>query len=156
MNLYLVQHGDALAKDVDPDRPLSPKGLADMKRIAAWCSRRLIVEGVFHSGKTRAGQTAQMMAKAIGSCRISELSGINPNDSVEAFQMLVESWTEDSLVVGHLPFMSKAVGQFLLGDESRELACFSPGTVICLVRGAPWEWKIGWLLRPDMPDHEHP
>ena len=39
MKLYLMQHGDALQKDVDPDRPLSPRGRRDIEKIAAFLHR---------------------------------------------------------------------------------------------------------------------
>ena len=36
MQLLLVQHGEACAKDVDPDRPLTDRGAADVDRLAAF------------------------------------------------------------------------------------------------------------------------
>jgi phosphohistidine phosphatase SixA len=36
MRLYLVQHGDALTKDVDPERQLSSQGRADITRLLEW------------------------------------------------------------------------------------------------------------------------
>ncbi len=36
MRLYLVQHGEAVTKAVDPDRPLSEQGRADVERLAIW------------------------------------------------------------------------------------------------------------------------
>ena len=33
MRLYLVQHGEAVAKEVDPDRPLSEHGREDIVRL---------------------------------------------------------------------------------------------------------------------------
>ena len=35
MRLWIVQHGDALAKGVDPNRPLSEKGRSDVERLAS-------------------------------------------------------------------------------------------------------------------------
>ena len=34
MALYLVQHGQSLPKEVDPDQGLSEKGVAETERIA--------------------------------------------------------------------------------------------------------------------------
>ena len=36
IKLYLVQHGEALPKEDDPARPLSEKGQADVRRLAAF------------------------------------------------------------------------------------------------------------------------
>ena len=67
MKLYLVQHGDALAKDIDADRPLSEKGQSDVKRIASFLAGRMEVSRVMHSGKTRAQQTAELLADSMAS-----------------------------------------------------------------------------------------
>jgi len=34
MTVYLVQHGRPVAKEVDPDRPLSPEGVAEVEKTA--------------------------------------------------------------------------------------------------------------------------
>ncbi len=83
MHLYLVQHGDALPKDLDPGRPLSDKGLADIGRLADWLGERGVkVTEILHSGKTRARQTAELLGSVVESGdRIREGSGLGPNDS---------------------------------------------------------------------------
>ena len=39
MRVYLVQHGDAVPKEVDPDRPLSDTGRQDIERLAKFLNR---------------------------------------------------------------------------------------------------------------------
>lgn len=39
MKLYLMQHGDALSRDIDPDRPLSDKGRRDVEQIGDFLSK---------------------------------------------------------------------------------------------------------------------
>ena len=34
MKLYLVQHGQAVSKEEDPERPLSEQGREDVRRVA--------------------------------------------------------------------------------------------------------------------------
>jgi len=34
MRIYLTQHGPAVPKDVDPDRPLNEQGREDVRRLA--------------------------------------------------------------------------------------------------------------------------
>jgi Histidine phosphatase superfamily (branch 1) len=66
MRLYLMQHGAALAKDVDPARPLSEQGEQDVRRIAAFLARAGVGVGrIWHSGKRRAEQTAELLAAAL-------------------------------------------------------------------------------------------
>ena len=66
MRIYLTQHGLAVPKDVDPDRPLSEQGRQDVQRLADFLKNTgAQVEQVLHSGKTRAEQTATILAPAL-------------------------------------------------------------------------------------------
>ena len=152
MKLYLVQHGEACAKDVDPDRPLTEPGKADIDRLAEFLKKAGIrVERVLHSGKLRAVQTAEHLAKAVASGVELESSGIiNPNDNPKAFDWQSDSWDRDTLVVGHLPFMAKLVSHLVIEDENRFIAAYQPGSIVCLEREDGMHWKINWMIRPEL------
>ncbi len=66
MALYLVQHGRSHPKDVDPDQGLTDDGRAEVQRIADVARGYGVkVRMILHSGKTRARQTADIMAAAL-------------------------------------------------------------------------------------------
>ena len=66
MKLYLAQHGEAVAKTEDAQRPLSDQGRHDVRAMAALLqSAGVRVERVWHSGKRRAEQTARLLAGAL-------------------------------------------------------------------------------------------
>ena len=152
MKLYLVQHGEACAKDVNPDRPLTDQGTADVDRLAAFLKRAGVrVERVIHSGKLRAAQTAERLANALAPGVELESSGIiNPNDNPQAFDWQSGSWDRDTLVVGHLPFMAKLVSHLLIEDEDRRITAWQPGSVVCLQRSNDAHWQINWMIRPEL------
>ena len=152
MKTYLVQHGEACAKEVDPDRPLTDQGKADIERLAAFLKRAGIqVERVIHSGKLRAAQTAERLAHAIAAGVELESSGIiNPNDNPKAFDWQSDSWDRDTLVVGHLPFMAKLVSHLLIEDENRLITAWQPGSIVCLQREDAGSWRINWMIRPEL------
>ena len=152
MKLYLVQHGEACTKEVNPDRPLTDQGKDDIDRLANLLEQAGIqVERVIHSGKRRAEQTAQRLAKAIAPGVELETSGlINPNDNPKAFDWQSESWDRDTLIVGHLPFMAKLVSHLLIEDENRLITAYQPGTIICLEHINEAEWQINWMIRPEL------
>jgi phosphohistidine phosphatase len=55
MRLYLVQHGDAVSEQSDPERPLSVAGRRDVEAVARLlASNDIRAERVAHSGKLRA------------------------------------------------------------------------------------------------------
>ena len=151
MQLYLVQHGEAVAKDVDPDRPLSERGMADVAHITGFMKNAGVsLEKILHSGKTRAEQTANILAgELLGQGEAAAISGISPNDPVEPFLQEIENWTVETLVVGHLPFMAKLVAHLVVNNEIA-LTAYQPGSVVCLAKGEDEHWQIQWMLRPEL------
>jgi phosphohistidine phosphatase len=147
MKLYLVQHGEALAKEVDADRPLSPRGEAEVGRLAQFLDARMVPVRVLHSGKTRARQTAEILAAVLGG-EVAATDGIAPNDAVAAWVAGLDGLAGDTMVVGHLPFMARAVSQLLTGGED-PLVAFRPGGMVCLEQGDEG-WTLAWMLRPEL------
>lgn len=152
MKLYLVQHGEACDKAVDPERPLTERGRADMERLAGFLAQSGVrVERVLHSGKLRAQQSAECLAAVIAPGVELETSDlINPNDDPKAFDWQSGSWDRDTLVVGHLPFMARLVSHLLLGTEGQPITAYEPGSMVCLQRDGDEVWRINWMLRPEL------
>jgi phosphohistidine phosphatase len=152
MRLYLVQHGAALPSEVDPARLLSESGRRDVQAIAEFLKGAGIrVERVWHSGKSRAEQTAQLLAKAVmPRGKIEKVGGIGPNDDVAGFVSDADVWEQDILVAGHLPFLSRLVALLVAGDPEHEIVGFLPGSVVCLERCGVDRWLLLWMLRPDL------
>ena len=151
MKLYLVQHGRAMTKEQDPERPLTEQGRRDIDRLGRFLGQAGIrVERVMHSGKLRARQTAEGLAEALAPHAEVEASGLlNPNDNPKAFDWQSESWDRDTLVVGHLPFMAKLAAHLVAEDEKLPLVAFQPGSLVCLERN-DGHWQIAWMLRPEL------
>jgi len=148
MTLYLVQHGDALGKAQDPLRPLSEKGLQDVRSMASFLADRGIRPArVIHSGKARAMETAQLLSGG----EVEEIDiGLAPNDPTEPVKNLIESWDEDVMIVGHLPFMGRLVAHLVGGTPDADMVSFEPGTVVCLKKGEEGNWSLHWMLRPSL------
>ena len=69
---------------------------------------------ILHSGKTRASQTAELLAVGLqGSQSIEAVSNLNPNDPVEEWIPRADSWNEDTLLVGHMPFMGNYASRLI-------------------------------------------
>jgi broad specificity phosphatase PhoE len=67
MELYLIQHGEAKSKQEDPERPLTAKGAENIKKTASFFKqlpKRLDL--IWHSGKKRAEQTAEILDETLG------------------------------------------------------------------------------------------
>ncbi len=144
MRLYLVQHGDALTKDVDPERSLSDQGRADITRLETWLvTNDVAVSRICHSGKTRARQTAEMLASVLetgGKIRPGE--GLGPNDPPEVFLERAQNVDEDSLIASHLPFVARVVSQAVTGSPDQQLVEFRPGSIAVAERDKNGAWHL--------------
>ncbi len=158
MDVYLVQHGVACAKDQDPQRPLNEQGRADVARMAGYLASRgagLIdppIARVGHSGKLRASQTAEILAKAV--CpRIEPAAGdaMGPNDDPRTVCDEVLAARDQSggiLLVGHLPHLSRLAGLLLTDDAEKSPVRFANAAVLKL-RPEGETWTVAWYLTPD-------
>jgi phosphohistidine phosphatase len=152
MKLYLVQHGEACSKEVDPGRPLTDGGREDIERLAEFLRRAGIeVERVIHSGKLRAAQTADLLAAAVAPMVELEVNDhLHPNDDPRLIDWHAETGGRDTMLVGHLPFMARLVSLLLGEDPDRPIAAYRPGSVVCLESGTGGGWQIDWMVRPDL------
>ncbi len=151
MRLYIVQHGDSVTKEIDPDRPLSDQGQADIRRLAEWLSSHNVrIAQILHSGKTRAKETAEILRPLLKShSQIYEGQGLAPNDSPEAFLHQLRDRTKDTLVAGHMPFVARTVSQALTGAPDRQFVEFVPGSVAGIERIDGASWRLFMFARPE-------
>jgi phosphohistidine phosphatase len=150
MKLYLVQHGEAKSEAEDPQRSLTDQGRKEVEQVAHAANRlKLPLSKVYHSGKLRAKQTAEILANSLGSPLEATL-GLNPNDDVRDWADRVSRVNEDLLIVGHLPFLEKLASLLITGDESLRPVLFRYGAMVCLERKESGRWGVRWILTPEM------
>ena len=152
MILYLVRHGEALSEVVSPQRALSEKGREDVLRAASFLERAGVrVAEIQHSGKPRAAETAEILARTISCPTVIPRAGISPSDPVKPFLAEIRGRTEDLMVVSHLPFLAKATALLLSGVEELPVLTFQPASMACLVRGgADNQWSLAWMMAPSV------
>ena len=146
MPICFAQHGSALAEQVDPNRPLSEEGRKEVERVAAHLRKvGVSAKKVFHSGKTRAKETAQILAERIADGSLFEASGMGPNDKVIEFATALKE--DNTIYVGHLPHLGKLVSYLVAGDEEAGVVKFVNGGVVCVEKGSTG-CHIEWYLKP--------
>lgn len=152
MTLYLVQHGDALSKDQDPQRPLSEKGRDDVRAMASFLAASGVrAARVYHSGKPRACDTALLLSEGICNGVVEEIDhGLAANDSTDNLKTLAERWDDDVMVVGHLPFMGRMVANLVSDSPDGDIVTFEPGSVVALEKDGNGNWSVQWMLRPSL------
>jgi phosphohistidine phosphatase len=148
MKLYLIQHGLALAKEEDPERPLSTQGKAETQRTAEYLkSRSIKVDAIWHSTKLRAVQTVEIIDEAIACGKIQAREDMNPLDTVEKFHEKILAANKDIMIIGHLPFLQKLADSLLTGSEESKIIAFKNSGVVSLDYDE--KWTIGWLVSPE-------
>lgn len=153
MELYVMQHSEALSEDVDPERSLSPLG----KRQAQDAGKALRTLGVAFSHiicspKKRARETALAVAKGTSFPEEEILTTKALEPLVKPEEMISElmrmSLKGPVLLAGHLPSLADLVAHLM---DSKGKVLFRMGGVGCLHIKA---WEKGcadliWYLAPE-------
>lgn len=152
MALYLVQHGRSFSKDQDPEQGLTETGIDEVKLIAQVAKGYQVPVGtIFHSEKKRAAQTAELFSAALQSDKnIQQIQGINPLDDVKVSAATMNS-TDNTMYVGHLPFMEKLTSYLVTGSSDLTVFKFQNGGIVCLDQNSDsGTWFIKWTLMPNI------
>ena len=158
MKLYCVRHGRAeQLPDHTGERPLTQEGINDVSKVAAYLKHQAVwvrVVRLMHSGKLRAQQSADILAAAVAEGQTIEVCALLGSDhSIIPLVNLIQEWHDDTMLVGHMPFMSQLVSTLILGEDSYDILRFPPGTVVCLERIEHHRWILNWVVCPDLvPD----
>ena len=144
MFLYLIHHGDAVGPDVDPRRPLSPHGRAEVERLAtdaAGRGARPLV--VWHSGKLRAKQTAEAFWRACNPlAEFSATRDLQPDDPPQWIRDRLRGESRDILIAGHFPHLPRLFAVLTGAAEGFPLH----GAVALASDDAGESWRELWRI----------
>jgi phosphohistidine phosphatase len=151
MKLYLVRHGQPNSEQIDPEKNLSPTGQDEIKLLASFlAANNSSVKEIWHSEKTRARQTAQIIASGISAYNgVIEKKGMNPTDRVEPVIGRILAFQADLLIVTHLPFIAHLLSLLLTGDEYKMAFDYCTGCTTCL-EYANGKWSLLWFINPQL------
>src|SRR6266571_3961695 len=152
MRVYLVQHGKAKPAEEDPSRGLTVEGYAEVKQVADFLAGlRITVSLIQHSGKKRAEETAHLLATSIrwtaGPCHTT---GLDPSDDPSVTANFLKVYTDDVLIVGHLPHLERLTSLLLTGSPDRRPVQFKNGGVVCLEKQHDRNWSVVWAVVPEL------
>lgn len=152
MRLILVRHGEAAPAEVDPNQGLSERGVRNVEKLASWLSRiGFRPQAIQESGKKRAAQTAEILARTVpGSPTPETVGGLGPQDSVEGAWEKLDFLEGDVLWISHLPFLSRLLSKLLIGRAEPELVRFLPASAACLERTPDRRWTLLWVVAPEI------
>jgi phosphohistidine phosphatase len=149
LSLYILQHGDAVPKEVDPERPLSGQGVRDIRILAMHMQNMGVqLDNIFHSGKLRGEQSVRLIADVLSpEIKPIQTDGLNPNDDPAVILDDIKQMRGNTLIASHMPFVSRLCSVLLTGADNAEFASL-PGTLFCMEKNDD-KWRLAYMLRPD-------
>lgn len=148
MQLYLMQHGQAVPETENPEQPLSREGVAQVKASAAAMKRLGIAPDlILCSPKKRSHQSAALVAEGVNYpySDIVETETVKPaapaGDAIFTLGQYRES--KSVLITGHLPSLAN-IASLLLGGDTPVRLRFENGGLCRLdtVELAPGEAEL--------------
>ncbi|MCG6937998.1 MAG: phosphohistidine phosphatase SixA [Gammaproteobacteria bacterium] len=150
--LYFAQHGLAVSKSDNPERPLSEDGIRQTRSMARHLLHSAIpVSCIFHSGKLRAQRTAEIFSSILNIEKLAAIKHLSPNDDIALIRQQLN--IESALYVGHLPHLEKLISSLVTGNESPVVIKFQNSAVACLEKNDS-SYHISWYLTPQLAGSE--
>jgi phosphohistidine phosphatase len=151
MYLYLAQHAEAKPAETDPTRGLTAKGAVDVRKAAAHLQKlNLDIKRIYHSGKTRAHETASILAVQLSPVKgVIEADGLAPQDDPQIWCERLKGLDENTVLVGHLPHLRRLASLLLCGDSERTVVHLKTGGIVCL-RRLEDDWSLEWAISPEL------
>jgi phosphohistidine phosphatase len=155
MEIYLMQHGQALPKEQDPDEGLSPEGEERIHTSGKALKKMGIrFDAILSSTKKRSKQTAAIVAEELDFpvekiIATEKVKAMTPAE--ETVQALAElSGYKKVLITGHLPSLAE-VASSLLTDGSKATVEFKNGGCCRIdVEEVPTHsGRLSWCLTPE-------
>lgn len=158
MKIFLLRHAHAEPGEVDAVRPLSSKGIKQMKGLPSKYLTKILkeIQVVEHSPYLRATQTAQLLKPHCKKLTLKKLSGVLPDDNYRRTALLLAKTTKPRFLVGHNPHLTGLVGLLLGLRAGEEGVRFRKAGLMALERltmptdGHPYgRWRLLWYIIPD-------
>ena len=146
MHIILVHHGDAVGPEIDPMRPLSSVGIAATERLARNAMARGVKpDAIWHSGKLRARQTAEIFWKVCNPLSpFTAERGLLPDDPPQWIRDRLTGEDRTILIVGHMPYLPRLLGMLTGAGDERAVSFPLHGCVA--LEADRDQWKEIWRL----------
>jgi len=142
VRLLVARHGEAMEAASDSARPLSERGREAVERVgAAVAADGLRVTRVTHSGLKRAEETAVILARLLAPDAVITVDPrLEPDEDPSPIVESLFASDQDTLVVGHLPYVARLALRLLRDPKQAAMITFRPGTLMVLERDPHGAW----------------
>jgi phosphohistidine phosphatase len=144
MIIYLLRHGEASRPGPEESKSLTSKGVAEVTQMAEYFkAKKVQIDAVWHSSKTRAIQTAGIFIKIFGipASAVEEKKELKPEGDAKTIAEALEAYQGGNLlVVSHLPFLADLAGRLLEGSSAARNLTFPTGGVCAIERAKTFKY----------------
>lgn len=149
--VVLLRHGEAYPSSVNPERPLTEKGVVETKKVARALKRLGIhFDAIYHSPKLRAKQTAEIVAKELGVNNLIETEVLLPEADPKEVEKIVREGEGKAVFCGHLPHLARFFGLLYLGIDDDKVIDLRTSGGIGLKKGH--RWVLDFVIYPSLLD----
>ncbi|HSA77405.1 MAG TPA: phosphohistidine phosphatase SixA [Nitrospirota bacterium] len=136
----------------DPARGVTATGVQDVRKVAAYSQKMILrISRIFHSGKTRAMQTAQIFADYHKPEKGGfETGRLAPMYDPTIWAKHISEMQENTTLAGHLPHRVKLAALLLCGNKEKMFIDFKMGGVVCLMRYDDDRWAMELMIVPEI------
>jgi len=151
MKLFLIQHAQAKSKEEDPERGITEEGYVITSKIANFAKQiQIEVRKIYHSGKKRAKETAEIFSEYLEPIDgLESAKGLNPLDSHLIWAGLLSEIDDNIILIGHLPHLQKLCSFLVSKNESKENIKFKNSGIVCLERYPGNRWVVILEVNPE-------
>jgi phosphohistidine phosphatase len=144
MTVHLVHHADALSPAIDPQRPLSSRGLRQVEWLAgAAAGAGVQPAAIWHSGKMRARQTAEaFLRRCAPFAEFRMVRGLRPDDPPDWIRDQLIGEERDVMLVGHMPNIAQLASALGAADV------MPLNGIVSLERVGPTRYRESWRAGP--------
>jgi phosphohistidine phosphatase len=75
---------------------------------------------------------------------------MNPDDDPSLMANFLKVYTDDVLMVGHLPHLERLTSLLLTGSPDRRPVVFRNAGVVCLKKDSGGVWGLHWAIVPEL------
>jgi phosphohistidine phosphatase len=154
MKVYLIRHAHAVDPDVDPNRPLSKRGRAQVRRLAMFlsCSNPISAREIWHSPLARSLETAKRLRKKLSRPgKLMEVPGLEGGDDPAMIAERLKTHRTSVAVVGHEPHLSALATLLVAGVAEPARFVLKKSAVLALER-KNGSWAVCWQVSPELLD----
>ncbi len=152
MRIYLIRHAHAVAATENADRPLSARGIEQVKALAKFLktSGAFAPEEIWHSPLTRSRETAEWLARRFRlAVPLALKPGLEPEDDPVAMAAHLKACVQAVAVVGHEPQLSALASLLIAGRAVPVKFTMKKGAVLALEGIGP-HWSVRWHVSPEL------